>query len=155
MTRDQWVRVKRLFLEATEMSPESRHEWLARVAADDAEVLQDVESLVRAHDGAGTFVDDVLVRDLADRVDISVNEPVDPTPRDALQPGLRIGEFEILREMRPGGMSAVYLAQDVNLGRLAVLKTVPSIRANCESEAAAVGDNRGSEGWPMLSPNQR
>jgi len=135
MTRDQWSRVKQLFLaaKAKEISAESRHEWLARVAADDPEVLHEVESLLRADDRAGTFVDDVLVGDVADRLEMSENEPVDPTPRDALQPGVRIREYVIRREMRPGGMSTVYLAQDVHLERLAVLKTVPSIRANDQS----------------------
>ena len=133
MTRDQWSRVKRLVPEAKKLPPESRHEWLAHVAADDAEVREEVESLLRADDRAGTFVDDVLARDVADRFEMSEDAPVPPRSRDALQLGVRINEYEIRREMRHIGMSAVYLAQDVTLGRLAVLKTVPSTGANDQS----------------------
>ena len=116
MTRDQWSRVKRLFFEALDVPPESRHECLARAAADDPKVLREVESLLRAHEAAGPIVDDPA--------------PEPGQAEDSLAPGLRIGEYEIRRKVGRGGMGIVYLAQDVNLGRLAALKALPTITAH-------------------------
>jgi serine/threonine-protein kinase len=65
---------------------------------------------------------------------------------------LRIGDYEIRREIGRGGMGIVYLAQDVKLGRFAALKALPTIaardqtllgRLRHEAEAAAAVSHPG------------
>lgn len=48
--------------------------------------------------------------------------PASPTHQDALPPGTRLGEFELLSQLGEGGFSIVYLAWDHSLQRRVALK---------------------------------
>jgi Tol biopolymer transport system component len=63
----------------------------------------------------------------------------------ALQPGLRLGPYEIVAPLGAGGMGEVYRAKDTRLGRDVAVKVLPShlsasseVRARFEREARAV-----------------
>lgn len=72
-----------------------------------------------------------------------VEPPRNPSP---LRPGVRFGEFQIVREVGRGGMGVVFEAVQIPLNRRVALKILPAIsalddraRARFQNEARAVG----------------
>src|SRR5206468_1217888 len=51
-----WIRVKDLFAEAIDLTPAARQEWIERVCGGDVALRRELETLIDAHDHAGTFM---------------------------------------------------------------------------------------------------
>ena len=102
MEADRSRRVEALFAEAAALAPEERAALFERVCAGDAELRREVESLLRADEAAGAFLEQPLVRPAVD------DSPAPPSP--GLAEGRLIGPYRILRRIGEGGMSEVYLA---------------------------------------------
>ena len=123
MTTEQWKRVKALFHEAVEREPGARRTWLDGLDSEDAEVRDEVRALLRAHDSADGFLDQPALVPAEDPPELA---PAEEAAAAAVRPGVRIGDYEIRREIGRGGMGVVYLAQDVHLARPAAIKAVPA-----------------------------
>ena len=135
MTSDQHRRVRDLFETALDRDTNAGVEsWVAREAADDPIVRDEVLSLLAHHSRAGEF----LSQPVAD------GAPHLLADDDALPVGAVVGTYTIVREIGRGGMGRVYLATDATLGRTVALKALaphlvrdPAQRERLRREARA------------------
>jgi len=115
MTSAQQRRVRDLFEAALDRDPHAGvASWVAREAADDPVVRDEVLSLVEHHSRAGAFLSQPIVESTPDLL-------FDSAP---LEPGDVIGEYTIVRELGRGGMGRVYLVSDRRLRRTVALKAL-------------------------------
>jgi serine/threonine protein kinase/Tol biopolymer transport system component len=115
----RWERVESLFASALERPTEQRAEHV-RTATPDAEVASEVLSLLRAYDGRGRLdsLTDHLRGLAAVATEVSASSLV-----ERLAPGLaRRDRFE--REIGRGGMSIVFLVEDLRHHRRVALKVL-------------------------------
>jgi len=132
---ENWERIQSIFLEAVELDPEQRVCFLDTACAGDAEVRREVESLL-AHDGASDGAISQAVGHLAQSLVDAVT----------IQPGTKLGNYQVLRLIGSGGMGEVYEARDEKLSRKVAIKVLPSYLADYperlrrfEQEAQAAG----------------
>jgi serine/threonine protein kinase len=84
-----WQRAKELFGSALALEPAERSAFLAQACSGDEALRQEIESLLAAHEEAGTTTG--------------------PDPKDSLS-GCRIGPYQLMHRIGQGGMAMVYLA---------------------------------------------
>lgn len=110
MKPERWAQVRKILDAALELSPEARAAYVAKVCATDAELHREVKSFLAAHDHAGS-------RFLEEPTLLAVT----------LDPGTKLGAYEIIEMVGAGGMGKVYRARDTALGREVAIKILPSI----------------------------
>jgi TolB-like protein len=140
MTPETWVRVKATVQQALEQAPEARAAFVAAACAGDSNLRGEVESLLAAHQRAGTFIDAPLSPAAAAQI-VGALEQV----AHKLQRGDRLGPYEVLGVLGAGGMGEVYRARDLKLGRDIAIKVLapgvahdPDRLQRFEREARAV-----------------
>ena len=113
---EHWEQAKVVFTEALERSGTERVAYLNSACAQDPALRAEVESLLRSFEVAGSFMETPAVESAAESL---VGEEAH------LKSGERVGHYEILSTIGEGGMSEVYLARDLVLGRRVALKILP------------------------------
>src|SRR5688572_4982265 len=120
--REQWRHVKELFAEAASRVPDERAGFLARACAGDESLRREVERLLAAHDEADSVFEHPQAA--ASAFASTGVAALPPTP-GRLEPGRRIGPYEILDAIGAGGMGEVYRARDARPHRDVALKVLP------------------------------
>jgi len=134
----RFQRAKEILHQALDQEESVRAEWVEAACGGDAELADDVRSLLAFHDPDDDFLEEppALVSSSAGR-----------EPESAAIPE-RIGEFMIERLLGWGGMGVVYLAEQDHPRRRVALKV---LRLDCASDNARRRFEREAEALARLS----
>src|SRR5262245_54267913 len=105
-----------VFLEAVQLSPAERIAFLDRACADDQDLRQRIEALIRSNDRAEDFLEKPPTGSINEgRAKVAAGE----------KPGDRVGRYKLLQQIGEGGYGVVFVAeQDQPIHRRVALKIV-------------------------------
>lgn len=117
-TMSKWNKVKEIFSEALDLEKSKRVPYIKKTCKGDHELLEEVLSLIEAHDMTGALDRPIDVIRIS-----AVSEA-----RDKRMKGKKIGNYRIIEELGHGGMGSVYLAEraDGEFDQKAALKLLHS-----------------------------
>ncbi|HMA20547.1 MAG TPA: serine/threonine-protein kinase, partial [Gemmatimonadaceae bacterium] len=115
-----------LFAQLISSPPDQRASFIAARREDDTSLADDLESLLNAHEDADAYFEE-FSRDVLNPAMTAVGldeTRSDPKLLDRLNEALGT-DYCVEREIGGGGMSRVFIAKEVRLGRKVVIKTLP------------------------------
>ena len=115
---DRWGQLDTLFHKSLELEPEARSAFLDNSCGEDAELRRELDALLDEVDKST----DILKQPVFE----AAQSVVAKSKRHVLDPGTRIGHYEIVSLVATGGMGQVYLAEDTSLQRRVAIKILTS-----------------------------
>ena len=127
MDRDRYQRAKSIFLDAIDLPGPERHAYVTSACGTDAELRQEVESLLAFEapdDYLASPVDSKWLESdtFAQLLSESGAPAEDASPEHDALLGQTVSNYRVLERIGHGGMGVVYLAEDLRLERRAALK---------------------------------
>ncbi|TVQ08996.1 MAG: serine/threonine protein kinase [Balneolaceae bacterium] len=98
MNANQWNRVQQLFKEVIDLDPDTRIFRMRQIKTEDPDLFNELSSLLAADSQETSLLDGFAI----DQVDLSDLVPME---------GIRVGPFQVERQVGTGGMGNVYLAR--------------------------------------------
>jgi eukaryotic-like serine/threonine-protein kinase len=127
MDANRWKQIKGVYDRALDLSCAEREGFLVETCAGDADLRREIESLLAAHEDAGTFLQSPAVEVAAREIvgddftsTLAAKLPVAPQLT-----GRELANYKIISLLGKGGMGEVYLAEDKRLHRKVALKLLP------------------------------
>jgi len=120
MDPDLWKKVDALFEEALAQPLDKREAFVSEAAKDNAELRDEVLSLLKAQQQASNFMERSAMKVAAARLAEDSNLTTSFSLIDK-----EIANYKIEKLLGAGGMGEVYLARDTKLKRLVALKILP------------------------------
>jgi serine/threonine protein kinase len=112
MDSTRFRQIEELYHSALEREPSRRASFLNQACQGDPELRQEVETLLAQDRSTNALVDQSAWADAGDLAD----------GFPALEPGEKLGPYEIVGKLGAGGMGDVYRASDTRLGRQVAIK---------------------------------
>lgn len=134
MKVEQWDAVKAIVYEALERTPSERTAYLDGACGNDMDMRREVESLLSAADGCGSFIERPALDERGNVAGAdSPNHDLAPILAEALGERYSLG-----KELARGGMSRVFLAEERLLNRHVVIKVLsPELAVGVSAERFA------------------
>ncbi|NNE98340.1 MAG: protein kinase, partial [Pyrinomonadaceae bacterium] len=124
MKRKEYQRIKKIFQEAVEMTPDDRDAFLAEKCRSNDALRNELERLLESEDFQ--FLEEPAVAQVAEAVVEEEMENRSATDFFDSENNDQFGHFTIISKIGKGGMGEVYLAEDRKLNRKIALKLMPA-----------------------------